>query len=558
MLQDSGMRTANVPATASDTDIAQTSTADKQQPATTNQELAGSGATQHSTDKVLSPTGYILGFLPQHNGAIEPSSAPHIPDGADESSGEAISATQESAEWRSAAQNSDATSTSADGTSKSQHAQHEASSSSSAPPSSERYLPSHPSQPPAQQARSASSSQPSAAQHSEALSISPDQQLPFEQATSSEPAQQPSAQDSAAQLSSLSAQPTQQASSDASSQQPEAQPSADDGSAPSPASPSQSPDQSGLSQPPSQQDGLSTSSHPSQLPPHATSSRPAGQQALPAREDLNQLRQAQHAQHAQGLVSDADKAARSAAVKLLIAFMGALQASQYAVDAFVSNTIHYYRYCQLFPSLECNVICGAHACHVPTVCTVLICSCLPARSEVATQSCCILDHPKCNIPVPYLIHPVMIVSLILYGRMMPNAQIVTRIKICFDQVKEGNPFLRLHCHILVSMHATLDSLITQLCTGRVGLLRSCLIRSKRGNLLNTALSPVSQRSQCMHACMPLSDYSPVYRQGWAAQDLFDRMQEEEFAQSGGLLPYDPQLQPGRDSPPALIAELFAR
>ena len=50
----------------------------------------------------------------------------------------------------------------------------------------------------------------------------------------------------------------------------------------------------------------------------------------------------------------------------------------------------------------------------------------------------------------------------------------------------------------------------------------------------------------------------MYRQGWAAQELFNQMQEGEFAQSGGLVPYDPQLQAGRDSPPALIAELFAR
>ncbi len=36
--------------------------------------------------------------------------------------------------------------------------------------------------------------------------------------------------------------------------------------------------------------------------------------------------------------------ARSAAVRLLLGFMGALQASQYAVDSFVSNVVQYYRY----------------------------------------------------------------------------------------------------------------------------------------------------------------------------------------------------------------------
>ena len=36
--------------------------------------------------------------------------------------------------------------------------------------------------------------------------------------------------------------------------------------------------------------------------------------------------------------------ARSAAVRLLLGFMGALQASQYAVDSFVNNVVQYYRY----------------------------------------------------------------------------------------------------------------------------------------------------------------------------------------------------------------------
>ena len=36
--------------------------------------------------------------------------------------------------------------------------------------------------------------------------------------------------------------------------------------------------------------------------------------------------------------------ARPAAVRLLLGFMGALQASQYAVDSFVNNVVQYYRY----------------------------------------------------------------------------------------------------------------------------------------------------------------------------------------------------------------------
>ena len=41
---------------------------------------------------------------------------------------------------------------------------------------------------------------------------------------------------------------------------------------------------------------------------------------------------------------DDNNDARSAAVQLLLGFMGALQASQYAVESFVSNVVRYYRY----------------------------------------------------------------------------------------------------------------------------------------------------------------------------------------------------------------------
>ena len=41
--------------------------------------------------------------------------------------------------------------------------------------------------------------------------------------------------------------------------------------------------------------------------------------------------------------------ARSAAVRLLLGFMGALQASQYAVDSFINNVVQYYRYTPQLP-----------------------------------------------------------------------------------------------------------------------------------------------------------------------------------------------------------------
>ncbi len=48
-----------------------------------------------------------------------------------------------------------------------------------------------------------------------------------------------------------------------------------------------------------------------------------------------------------------------------------------------------------------------------------------------------------------------------------------------------------------------------------------------------------------------------YREGWTAQQLFDRLIQDEFAQTGGLLPLSPRIQGGRATPPHLTAELFA-
>ena len=58
--------------------------------------------------------------------------------------------------------------------------------------------------------------------------------------------------------------------------------------------------------------------------------------------DSPQHREGEEQQHALPAA-----AARSAAVQLLLGFMGALQASQYAVESFVSNAIAYYRYVPL-------------------------------------------------------------------------------------------------------------------------------------------------------------------------------------------------------------------
>lgn len=49
-----------------------------------------------------------------------------------------------------------------------------------------------------------------------------------------------------------------------------------------------------------------------------------------------------------------------------------------------------------------------------------------------------------------------------------------------------------------------------------------------------------------------------YREGWTAQQLFDQLIQDEFAQTGGLLPLNPRIKGGRDTPPHLTAELFAR
>ena len=49
-----------------------------------------------------------------------------------------------------------------------------------------------------------------------------------------------------------------------------------------------------------------------------------------------------------------------------------------------------------------------------------------------------------------------------------------------------------------------------------------------------------------------------HREGWTAQQLFDQLIQDEFAQTGGLLPLNPRIKGGGDTPPHLTAELFAR
>ncbi|KAA6426757.1 MAG: hypothetical protein FRX49_03082 [Trebouxia sp. A1-2] len=46
--------------------------------------------------------------------------------------------------------------------------------------------------------------------------------------------------------------------------------------------------------------------------------------------------------------------------------------------------------------------------------------------------------------------------------------------------------------------------------------------------------------------------------GWTAQQLFDQLIQDEFAQTGGLLPLNHRIRGGRATPPHLTAELFAR
>lgn len=48
------------------------------------------------------------------------------------------------------------------------------------------------------------------------------------------------------------------------------------------------------------------------------------------------------------------------------------------------------------------------------------------------------------------------------------------------------------------------------------------------------------------------------REGWTAQQLFDQLIQDEFAQTGGLLPLNHRIRGGRATPPHLTAELFAR
>ena len=113
--------------------------------------------------------------------------------------------------------------------------------------------------------------------------------------------------------------------------------------------PSQSTDSS---QTPSMQDVTSTSSH------HQSASAVQDSDSLTPNSASSHPAESQQAQHAPQVALNASQAARSAAVKLLIAFMGALQASQFAVDAFVTSTLTYYRYAGSFSLMkQCIVDC---------------------------------------------------------------------------------------------------------------------------------------------------------------------------------------------------------
>lgn len=86
-----------------------------------------------------------------------------------------------------------------------------------------------------------------------------------------------------------------------------------------------------------QADSNSCSSNP-QSPPQSPTPTPTA----PGSETQSSEHTAESASRPLPHNDDKD-AARSAAVQLLLGFMGALQASQYAVESFVSNVVHHYR-----------------------------------------------------------------------------------------------------------------------------------------------------------------------------------------------------------------------
>ncbi len=77
------------------------------------------------------------------------------------------------------------------------------------------------------------------------------------------------------------------------------------------------------------------------MPPDSPESSSASTRRREEEEEEKQITEGNEEEEEQG---SSAAHARSAAVRLLLGFMGALQASQFAVNSFVNNVVQYYRY----------------------------------------------------------------------------------------------------------------------------------------------------------------------------------------------------------------------
>lgn len=351
MLQDSGMHTASVDSLA--TEPQSNAQLDQQE-----DQLPDAAVAHHDSNAVLSPTGYILGFLHPQSSAeaqlnaqrdeLQPSASPEafsdaeLSDPQQARNAEARSTPQPSPAGDSAAQSMASNSLDHDQQppvrSSTQPAQQGVLSSISQDASAEQARARSPLQDSAQQASSSSSAHDSnspttSAQRSSSQSQS--ELRPHSQSGSSAIGSDPNGTDGLSTTDRLRSDTdtSQQAAGSGLSQQ-------------QPFSPSTSLQQAAEAQ------------H-AQHAPAVSSQGEDTQHAQRAPAMSSQFEEAQHAQHASGQDVKRGRPARSAAVKLLIAFMGALQASQYAVDAFVNSTLQYYRYDRWYPMVP-QRLCQQH------------------------------------------------------------------------------------------------------------------------------------------------------------------------------------------------------
>ena len=299
-------------------DVASQYTAGLLQPQDSAEQRRSSSQMRQSRDQLLSPTGYILAFVPQPSSALDDTPAAPTGQVANEQS-------RSSAEAAAVSQNSNLIPSTSD---------HQA--------------------PPAESAQQASSASPT----HDSIPPSSSAQPSGRPSQSTESSQAPSKRDFA---STSSYHQSTSSVLDADSLTPN-----------------------------------SASSHPaeSQQAQHAPGipNEPAEpQQAQHTPETSSEPLKSQQAQHAPQVALDASQAARSAAVKLLIAFMGALQASQFAVDAFVTSTLTYYRYAGcVCDKKQCIVDCCkglgySHTCSA----SLTVCSrCLRDQHLDLLQVCC--------------------------------------------------------------------------------------------------------------------------------------------------------------------------